>query len=312
MPDDDKPSSSGGDILPAGTMGVVGELIHAASGNPDVKAAGSELGKAAFTVARAINVVLLPIAAINYGYERARTYFEDRFAAELEEKLADVPADDIIEPKASLAGPIMQGLAFSHDERALRELYLSLLASAMHKDRRHGAHPAFVEIIKQLTAEEATTLCAALAPPETKEIVQVRLLVPGEGWVVLLNHLMDISHPVTRQPVVDPRLPAMVDNWVRLGLVEVSYTDFLANSPKYMRYKWAQDRPEFKRLKVLHTTGAPGMHTPGAQTVEAQPGSFQVTAFGTEFRKALGLEELHRKFMSEAIQSKASPPPAGS
>jgi hypothetical protein len=68
----------------------------------------------ALTIAKAINVVLLPIAAINFGYERARDYFQSRFESDLREKLADVPSDDVVEPKPPLAGPVMQGLAFSN------------------------------------------------------------------------------------------------------------------------------------------------------------------------------------------------------
>jgi hypothetical protein len=105
----------------------------------------------------------------------------------------------------------MQGLAFSHDEQALRDMYLNLLATAMNRRDAESAHPAYVEIIKQLTAEEAQTLCSALSPPLDKEIVQVRLELQGPpvGWRVLINHLMAVTDAVTRQPIENPKLPAM-------------------------------------------------------------------------------------------------------
>ena len=89
--------------MPPGTMGAVGELIKASADNPNIKAAGGELGKAVLTVAQALNVVLLPIAAISYGYARARDYFQGRFEPDLREKLAGIPPGDILEPKPSLA-----------------------------------------------------------------------------------------------------------------------------------------------------------------------------------------------------------------
>jgi hypothetical protein len=294
--ENDDSDSSG--ALPPGTMAAVGELIKASADNPNVKAAGGELGKAAFTVAKAINVVLLPIAAINYGYERARDYFQGKFETDLNEKLADVSPDDIVEPKPSLAGPVMQGLAFSHDEQALRDMYLNLLASAMNRRAADSTHPAFVEIIKQLTAEEAQALCAALSPPLDKEIVQVRLRMPaGGGWKVLLNHLMPVTDVATRRPAENPKLPAMVDNWIRLGLVDVSYTEFLQNDPNtnMTRYAWAQERPEFKRIEAEVEQLA---KSAGA-TVIAAPGRFRNTAFGNTFYRAVGLDKILQKAFAE-------------
>jgi hypothetical protein len=303
--ENDDSSSSG--ALPPGTMAAVGELIKASADNPNIKAAGGELGKAAFTVAKAINVVLLPIAAINYGYERARDYFQGKFETDLNEKLADVSPDDIVEPKPSLAGPVMQGLAFSHDEQALRDMYLNLLASAMNRRAADSTHPAFVEIIKQLTAEEAEALCAALSPPLDKEIAQVRLNMPAVGgWRVLLNHLMPVTAAATRRPTENPKLPAMVDNWIRLGLVDVSYAEFLQNDPNNMtRYAWAQERPEFKRIKAQVEQSV----KPAGATVIAAPGRFRNTAFGDAFYRAVGLDKILQKALAEIRSANAQTPP---
>jgi hypothetical protein len=85
--DKEKDSESG--ALP-NAISVVGALIGAAADNPSVKAAGAELGKAAHTVAKTINIALLPLAALNFGYDRARRYFEERFTDDMEERLAGV------------------------------------------------------------------------------------------------------------------------------------------------------------------------------------------------------------------------------
>ena len=300
--ENENPDGDTSGALPPGTMAAVGELIKASADNPNVKAAGGELGKAMLTVARALNVVLLPIAAINYGYERARHYFESRFEPDLREKLADTPADDVVEPKPSLAGPIMQGLAFSHDEQALRDMYLNLLASAMNRRVADSAHPAFVEIIKQLTAQEAQSLCSALAPPETKEIVQIRLNMNTSpvSWRVLLNHLMPVTIALTRQPIENARFPAMVDNWVRLGLIEVSYTEYLHADASQVRYKWPQERPEFKRIQAEIEKSKPA----GA-TLTVAPGSLRTTAFGAAFYETVGLQKILSNNLSELRNANA-------
>ncbi len=88
---------------------LTGKLIRAAGDSPDVREAGKPLGLAAVTISKALNVCLLPLAAINLGYEKAREYFTTRFEHDLEVCLSDVPAEDIVEPKAYVAGPAVQG-----------------------------------------------------------------------------------------------------------------------------------------------------------------------------------------------------------
>lgn len=134
---------------------LVGEIIKAAGDNPKVKEAGNNLGETAVTLTRTINNVLLPLAAVNYAFDKARKYFEDRFEKDLAGKVAKIPLEEIIEPKASIAGPTLQGLAFTHEEGELKDMFLNLLASAMDARIADAAHPAYVEIIKQLTPAEA-------------------------------------------------------------------------------------------------------------------------------------------------------------
>src|SRR5262245_6984652 len=145
---------SEGDGLQSAKDGValVGELIRAAGDNPNVHAAGSELGKTALTITTAINNVLLPVAAVNFAFLKARDYFEKKFPADLSRVAKEIPQESVIEPKASVAGPALQGLAFSHEEPSLREMYLKLLSSAMDRRICDRAHPAFVEIIRQLNS----------------------------------------------------------------------------------------------------------------------------------------------------------------
>jgi Abortive infection alpha len=298
-------------ILP-GAIAATTDLIKAAGKDPNARAAGAELGKAAHTIAKTINVALLPFAALNYGVDKARGYFESRFQPDLKAKLADIPPEDVTEPRPALAGPIMQGLAFGHEDDALREMYLHLLASAMNKRTASLAHPAFVEIIKQLSAEEAGMLCGALAPPSDKEIVQGRLNLkqdpfPLAGYIVLLNHLMAMGDRETRKPREVANLPIMVDNWIRLGLVEITYDRQLKDPPASRpdqepggrpggrpfprfdeipipaRYKWAQERPEFKRIqanieKAQQRAATPEQQAAVAGKVVIQPGHSVVDA----------------------------------
>src|SRR5688500_12654411 len=128
-------------------MALLGQVMKAAGDNPDVKSAGAELGKTALTVTKAINAVLLPVAALNFAVDRAKRYFSESFEKDFAPKAQRIPPERFVEPKLAIAGPALQGLAFQHEEPPLKEMYLNLLASAMDSRSASGAHPAFVEVI---------------------------------------------------------------------------------------------------------------------------------------------------------------------
>ena len=237
------PSSS--NDLPENTVQLVGKLIDIAGENPEAKQAGRELGKTALTVTQTINVVLLPLAALNSGIEKARKYFANPFAEELAAKADAIPSEFIVEPKASVAGPALQGLAFTHEEPNLKEMFLSLLVTAMDGRKANNAHPAFVEIIKQLTSEEAILLRGIVQSNVLLPIVELREKAPGtNGHHVSYRHLMSLVDDEVGEHKEDLRLPAKIDNWIRLGLIEVTYEASLVNDDSY---KWVEQRPEYRR-----------------------------------------------------------------
>ena len=218
---------------------ILGEVIKLAGDDPNVKKAGGELGKTALTITRTINNALLPLAAVNFAFEKARKYFAERFDQDLQEKAANIPPEDLIEPKASVAGPALQGLAFAHEEEGLKNLFLELLAGAMDKRKADVVHPAFVEIVKQLEAEEARHLQAILKT----EILPIGTLVRRHkvngSHIAVRRHVLQMTNG--GKPSVVEGLGAMVDNSTRLGLVTVSYTDTLTDEH---RYDWLSARPE--------------------------------------------------------------------
>nr|WP_115116514.1 Abi-alpha family protein [Serratia marcescens] len=103
---------------------VIGELMRLAGDDASVKRSAKNLGESALIVTSTVKNCLLPLAALNFGFEKARCYFSEKFQTDISKKTENISKDDIIEPKASIVGPALQGLAFSHDEDDLKELYL--------------------------------------------------------------------------------------------------------------------------------------------------------------------------------------------
>jgi len=260
-------------------VALVGEIIKAAGDNPNVKEAGSNLGETALTITKTINNVLLPLAAVNFAFDKARIYFSETFQQDLSQKTSAIPLEQIVEPKASIAGPTLQGLAFTHEEANLKDMYLSLLATAMDGRVAAEAHPAFVEIIKQLNSEEAALIRGILRSRDAIPIAEIRVTtVDKQSWKTLANHMLNLTDSETAIPVENSRGPAMVDNWIRLGLVEVDYTKHLTDAESYA---WVDKRPEVIRYRQLHENET--------QKISFANGIIIRTALGIQFAKAVGL-----------------------
>jgi len=264
-------------------VSVVGDLIKAAGESEEGKAAAKNIGRTAVTITKAINNALLPLAAVNFAFDKARQYFSGRFQEEISERTTHIPPEDLVEPKPSIAGPTLQGLAFTHEEPDLKELYLRLLCTAMDRRKSDTAHPAFVEIIKQLDAEDAALIKGALRSAEPIPIVRLHVIREGvDGYTIRANNILNLrsGDEVDAIPVENPRLAALIDNWCRLGLIEVDYSLHLTNAEAY---EWAESRPE---TKTLRTT----VDQIGAK-VEVQNGILVRTNLGLRFALAVGLLE---------------------
>jgi len=90
--------------------------------------------------------------------------------------------------------------------------------------------------------------------------------------------LINISDSQTGVPVENNRFPSMVENWIRLGLVEVSYTTHLTNEDVY---KWNKTRPEVEKFRIKHENET--------SKIVFQNGLIVKTALGEHFAKAVDI-----------------------
>jgi hypothetical protein len=184
-----------------------------------VQPAAQEVGKALQTVAKTVHIALAPVSALVWGYDQIR----DFVSTKVSERLKNVPPEQVISPKPNVAGPALESLRYTGHEDSLSDLYANLLAAAMDKATADGAHPAFVEIIKQLTPDEARILGLFLhdiAFPLITVRREYKAAGPGRkgGVDVLVNY----SHIGVLAKCEFPQMtPSYLDNLCRLGLAEI-------------------------------------------------------------------------------------------
>jgi hypothetical protein len=289
------------DLTKAGE--ALGGLIKAAGDNPDTREAGRQLGAAALIVSKTIKNALLPLAAVNFAVDKARDYFERVFPSEMEKKAAAIPPEAVIAPKPSIAGPALQGLAFSHEEPDLKEMYLSLLGKAMDGRVSGNVHPAFVEIIKQLRSDEAGIL-KRLSDPGATMLPLVRIIFhpanSGGGQFTVRNYVLPLF-TADRSPVIVPMLSAMIDNWIRLGLYRADFSRRISGGSGKPAdpYAWVDDWPEYMELKKALSPENLSLHR----------GILERTDFGLQFSAAVGL---FSSGLEVTPASTPAPPPSSS
>lgn len=262
---------------------VADKALAAASDSPDVKATGLSLGRSARTLAHTIETCLLPLAAVNFAVAKARDYFANSFGKRLEAQAQDIPPDSVRDPAPAVAAQALQGLAFAHEEQSLESMYLALLATSMDgRTPQDSAHPAFVEIIRQLTSREAGLLKVFLKTDGQaiariqKERLPTEQAIQPRAQQTIVRYLTSLRRAGT--PVEQDGLGMMIDNWIRLGLVEV---DFIRSYATEDAYKWTKERPEYKR--------ACAQCDPETEKVVLVHGILRVTEFGQRFAAVVGL-----------------------
>lgn len=257
--------------------------MEVAAKSPELNEAGSNLAKSAKTVTAFVNNCLLPLAAVNYGFQKGKDYFENKFAAEISEKVKEVPVENLVEPRPSVAAPILQALTFAHSEEELKQMFLNLLKTSMDNRVAAQAHPFFADAIRQITSQEARLLTGVLAA-ESLPIIRIvvyngnpRSAVRGFnhiGYHIAATNIMGLMDEATGEPVAVFEFPAMVENWIRLGFVEVTYEEKIISGDNY---QWVKRRPEY--LDAINK------HNP--EFVVVNEGIIRATPFGAQFKRAV-------------------------
>jgi hypothetical protein len=119
-----------------------------------LRPAAQEMGKGLETIAKSLSIVLSPLAGMVWGFDRLKAFLAEDIAKRLEQRRTK----KIITPAPSIAVPTLVALTYLGSEAELCDLFANLLVSAVDAESAAAVHPAFVEIIKQLSADEARIL----------------------------------------------------------------------------------------------------------------------------------------------------------
>lgn len=184
-----------------------------------------ESGKTIALIPRAINAALVPLRQ----WIAEREYKLAETEKLLAKKLEHVAEDKIVTPEAYVAVPVIQAISYSMNSKELRNLYANLLAKAMNSDTKGQVHPSFVEIIKQMSPNDALIL-KEIAYSKIFPLVNLSVSEYDSSDSSAINKMKDSIHSYSYPSITyisfsDYESTLMsLDNLLRLRLIEERYT----------------------------------------------------------------------------------------
>lgn len=130
-------------MLPDVSKFLPGDKIYEDLLRPSAQSLGSAFGN----VVKTARFLLAP-----FDYLAAQ---QDRFQNFLKRISEKVPTENLTEASPEIVGNAFEAMRYLDDSSILTEMFVSLLAVAVDKERNRFAHPAFPKIISNLCRDEA-------------------------------------------------------------------------------------------------------------------------------------------------------------
>lgn len=132
---------------------------------------------------------------------------------DIQRDLESVPKENLQEPKLSIIGPALESAKFYIEEEEIREMFSKLISSAMDDRKNIYAHHSFVEIIKQLSPNDAILL-KHLYKLEVIPSAEYKAITTTDG-----NHIKLSSTLIYDSPLDIQQTELSLSNLNRVGLV---------------------------------------------------------------------------------------------
>ncbi len=180
-------------------------------------------------------------------------------AQAVREKAEKIPEEKLTEPEPYVAIPATQQLSYCYDSEALREMYANLLVSSMNTDTKAYVHPAFVDIIKQLSPDEAKLLHTITDPNSYYPVMDLELeLGKDKGKLPLLRNFSNIGREICDYP---EQICSYLENLDRMKIIEL-FDDIhvmqddryepIRKDPYYIKIRSINAEEPFKVLQKKH------------------------------------------------------------
>lgn len=215
-----------------------------------------EAGKALGTVLGFFNNTIL------YPFKKYNLYAESKlqkYAKDLENKVLEIPESRLVESSVNILGPAMEGLKYNLEEEHIKEMFTNIIVSDMDSSKKTKVIPAYIEIVKQLSREDALFLkkikesvVPELYAIKTKYVLEGEYsFIPGEKFFMYNKEIIESQGENVTVRSYEGRTEKInqfiIDNLERLNLVELQFGEFFTDENTYNRI-FQEIEPQCNRM----------------------------------------------------------------
>lgn len=222
-----------------------------------------------------------PLKAVGYAGRKINetlNNLSENQRQRLNEKIQRVVDKNIEITSLPTLAAATEAYLYTEQESDLAELFENLIANSV--DSSQKVHPSYVEILKQLSGEEARILKYIFGTTDIPICNIILSMQNGRLKKELYSHLIDLSSisiDGKREPFLQGELPMMVDNWIRLGLYKVE-NKIVAKFDGRDVYSEFTKRPEYLSFQAILKSD---------EVLELEKGRLYPTDFGLGFMQAV-------------------------
>lgn len=203
--------------------GEIIEIVKSALSTPNIlkeiyydlaKPGVSQVGKAIETLLGLGNTILWPIALLN---EKSRIALSTNLE-KYRESLENTPIENIVKVLPEVGTPILEKISYVTNEE-LSNMYLRLLTRASIKVTVDKAHPSFVNIINNISPDEALLL-KHYSTINAEPWIEVRRSNTKEGYFSIVDNMRTNLNKI--EGLIFPsNISYYVENLEGLGILRV-------------------------------------------------------------------------------------------
>lgn len=196
-----------------------------------------------------------------------------RYAKDIDDEVSKIPNDSINNnPDISVIGTALEASKYYVEKTDVRKMFAKLIAAEFDARSSDKVHIAFVEIIKQMSANDAKLLKIL---PKVGPLAEFRLYANDRKSYTSLGK--DIIYIPGLIETNFENNAISINNLSRLGIVELSHVSSLVDETIYKAYEVFDEYKQGTKIVQEH----PGNYS----SMEVSSGSFSITPFGDVFKK---------------------------
>ncbi len=186
----------------------------------------------------------LVFGGISYLSEKKKLKYAhslDLFRKQLESSIEQIPPEKVVDPSVQATAQALENSKYCIDEENLREMFVALISNSMNAGFQKDIHPAFAEILKQMSPFDAEIIKVFKDSKINGLPICQYELKTDKGFSTLLDHVF-LEYPSTDLAACSLSISSLI----RLGLLETTYTSWLLREDIYTPF---EQHPWFKMLQ---------------------------------------------------------------